>query len=202
MVRNRLIDRSRTRAFRLELVQPDMSTVGATAGGHSVLERVVVTDLVRRLSDKDRQVLIEVYLRDRSVEQTAEVLGLPSGTVRSRCFYALRRLRSMLDDEPEPAARRLATARHGTQQRQGRQGRVVARGEDVEPAGCADRAAVPGYRAAGADGAHQVAGRPVQSARGRRVGARVPRGDQQQARRPGRGRRPRGAARRDRAPRL
>ncbi|WP_460446216.1 RNA polymerase sigma factor [Angustibacter aerolatus] len=101
MVRNRLIDRSRTRAFRLELVQPDMSTVGATAGGHSVLERVVVTDLVRRLSDKDRQVLIEVYLRDRSVEQTAEVLGLPSGTVRSRCFYALRRLRSMLDDEPE-----------------------------------------------------------------------------------------------------
>lgn len=101
MVRNRLIDRSRTRAVRLELVQEDLSTVGTTTRGHAVLERVLVTGLLRRLSDKDREVLVELYLRDRSVEQTAAILGLPSGTVRSRCFYALRRLRSMLDDETE-----------------------------------------------------------------------------------------------------
>jgi RNA polymerase sigma-70 factor (ECF subfamily) len=43
-----------------------------------------------------RQVLAEVYYRDRSVAETARILQIPPGTVRSRTFYGLRALRRSL----------------------------------------------------------------------------------------------------------
>ncbi len=42
------------------------------------------------------QVLAEIYYRDRSVTETAHLLRIPAGTVRSRTFYALRSLRRTL----------------------------------------------------------------------------------------------------------
>jgi len=43
-----------------------------------------------------RQVLTEIYYRDRSVAETARLLRIPPGTVRSRTFYGLRALRRVL----------------------------------------------------------------------------------------------------------
>jgi RNA polymerase sigma-70 factor (ECF subfamily) len=37
-------------------------------------------------------------LRDRSVNEAAQVLGVPPGTVKSRVYYALRALRRTLAD--------------------------------------------------------------------------------------------------------
>jgi len=37
-------------------------------------------------------------LRDRTVNQAAEVLGIPVGTVKSRVYYALRALRVALEE--------------------------------------------------------------------------------------------------------
>src|SRR5690348_13807290 len=48
------------------------------------------------LPGAQRQVLAEVYYRDRSVAETARILHIPPGTVRSRTFYALRALRLAL----------------------------------------------------------------------------------------------------------
>jgi RNA polymerase sigma-70 factor (ECF subfamily) len=36
------------------------------------------------------------YYRDRSVAETARILQIPPGTVRSRIFYGLRALRRVL----------------------------------------------------------------------------------------------------------
>jgi RNA polymerase sigma-70 factor (ECF subfamily) len=43
-------------------------------------------------------VLVETYYRGRSVNQAAQVLGIPAGTVKSRTYYALRALRLALQE--------------------------------------------------------------------------------------------------------
>ena len=45
-----------------------------------------------------RQVLVETYYRGRSVAEAASVLGVPSGTVKSRTFYALKALKVALEE--------------------------------------------------------------------------------------------------------
>lgn len=56
-------------------------------------EQAPILEAVLELPPRFRDVLIEVYFRDRSVAQAAEILGIPEGTVKSRSFYALRALR-------------------------------------------------------------------------------------------------------------
>jgi RNA polymerase sigma-70 factor, ECF subfamily len=51
---------------------------------------------IAALPASQRQVLTEIYYRDRSVTETAHLLRIPAGTVRSRTFYALRALRRTL----------------------------------------------------------------------------------------------------------
>jgi RNA polymerase sigma-70 factor (ECF subfamily) len=62
--------------------------------GEQAQIRAGVLDLPPRFRD----VLIEIYFRDRSVAKTAEILGVPEGTVKSRTFYALRALRERFTD--------------------------------------------------------------------------------------------------------
>jgi RNA polymerase sigma-70 factor, ECF subfamily len=58
----------------------------------------VLIDALRALSPPHRQVLNETILRDRTVNQAAEVLKIPVGTVKSRVYYALRVLALALDE--------------------------------------------------------------------------------------------------------
>jgi RNA polymerase sigma-70 factor, ECF subfamily len=61
-----------------------------------LLRKVVVTQALQALSAAHREVLNETILRDRTVNQAAEVLGVPVGTVKSRVYYALKALRVVL----------------------------------------------------------------------------------------------------------
>jgi RNA polymerase sigma-70 factor (ECF subfamily) len=71
-------------------VLPGMDQVEAT------LDRIVVTDALHALSPEHRAVIVETYYRGRSVAEAARVLGIPPGTVKSRCYYALRALKLAL----------------------------------------------------------------------------------------------------------
>jgi RNA polymerase sigma-70 factor (ECF subfamily) len=51
---------------------------------------------IATLPGAQRQALTEVYYRDRSAAETAHILQIPVGTVRSRIFYGLRTLRRTL----------------------------------------------------------------------------------------------------------
>jgi RNA polymerase sigma-70 factor (ECF subfamily) len=42
-------------------------------------------------------VLVALYFEGRSSREVAGELGIPEGTVRSRLFYALRTMRSLLE---------------------------------------------------------------------------------------------------------
>ena len=51
---------------------------------------------LRRLPVIEREVLTLAYLQELSMDQVADVLGVPVGTVKSRLFRARRMLRSEL----------------------------------------------------------------------------------------------------------
>jgi len=53
---------------------------------------------VARLSPEHRAVLAQVYYRGLSIVDAAKVLGIPTGTVKSRTYYALRALRLSLEE--------------------------------------------------------------------------------------------------------
>jgi len=55
-----------------------------------------VAGAVGRLSPDQRIVIALRFWRDLTLEQVAETLGLPLGTVKSRLHYALRALRQEL----------------------------------------------------------------------------------------------------------
>jgi RNA polymerase sigma-70 factor (ECF subfamily) len=46
-----------------------------------------------------RAVITELFYHRRTVAEAAELLGIPEGTVRSRCFYGLRALRTALEKQ-------------------------------------------------------------------------------------------------------
>lgn len=63
-----------------------------------LLHQVVVTEALKSLSPAHREILNETILRDRSVNDAAEALGIPVGTVKSRVYYAVRALRVALEE--------------------------------------------------------------------------------------------------------
>ncbi|MFI5531331.1 SigE family RNA polymerase sigma factor [Kitasatospora sp. NPDC051853] len=58
--------------------------------------RLTLLEALGRLSPQDRAVLVLRFWEDRSVEETAAVLKLRSGAVRTRSARALERLRGVL----------------------------------------------------------------------------------------------------------
>lgn len=59
--------------------------------------RTILHDGIAGLSDKHQAVVVLYYLEGRSLQETADALGLPLGTVKSRLHHALRDLRRRLD---------------------------------------------------------------------------------------------------------
>ncbi|MCJ0873540.1 SigE family RNA polymerase sigma factor [Streptomyces sp. AP-93] len=85
---------------------PDSAGGPGTPGGPGGLgadaaEAVAASDLLERallgLPRRQRAVLVLRYYEDLAVEQTAEILGCPNGTVTSLAARALTRLRSHPD---------------------------------------------------------------------------------------------------------
>ncbi|MPY30226.1 sigma-70 family RNA polymerase sigma factor [Streptomyces adustus] len=93
VARNLAIDRIRSACFRHE--SPGAEHQGVLQSDHAdtVLASVDAAALLRQLSREHREVLVHTYLNDKTVQETARILGVPAGTVKSRQHYALRQLR-------------------------------------------------------------------------------------------------------------
>jgi RNA polymerase sigma-70 factor, ECF subfamily len=91
------IDAYRARRARpQEVGEAAFETLPGLDKVESVLDRLVVTDALQSLSQEHRAVIVETYYRGRTVAEAAGVLGVPPGTVKSRCYYALRALKLAL----------------------------------------------------------------------------------------------------------
>ncbi|WP_052847682.1 sigma-70 family RNA polymerase sigma factor [Streptomyces avicenniae] len=97
VARNLAIDaRRRDRAVPMGAVPAALLTRPADGGADAadaVLDRLVLTGALARLTPEHREVLVRVHLYDRSRADTARALGIPKGTVKSRTHYALSALR-------------------------------------------------------------------------------------------------------------
>jgi RNA polymerase sigma-70 factor (ECF subfamily) len=105
VARNLVTDRARARAVRPAEVA-DIGGHSAVHGDHSesVVNTLVVREALRQVSAAQRDVVVELYYRGRSVTETARELGIPAGTVKSRSYYALRALRTLIGGETLPGA--------------------------------------------------------------------------------------------------
>ena len=91
------IDAHRARRARpTEVGDAALASVAGLDELEHALDRIVVTEALDSLSREHRAVIVETYYRGRSVADTAQVLGIPEGTVKSRCYYALRALKLAL----------------------------------------------------------------------------------------------------------
>ncbi len=61
--------------------------------------RAIVRDGIAALPPKHRGVIVLFYLHGRSINETAEILGIRPGTVKSRLHFGLRSLRLRLEDD-------------------------------------------------------------------------------------------------------
>lgn len=62
-------------------------------------DRLLVRAALRALPVRQRACVVLRYFEDLSEQQTARVLGVSTGTVKSQTYKALRRLRSFLGDD-------------------------------------------------------------------------------------------------------
>jgi RNA polymerase sigma-70 factor, ECF subfamily len=100
VARRIVIDEWRASRARPEVVTDEVPEPAGTYTD-TIAERAVDRELVvaalRTLSPEHRDVILECYFRGSTVAEAAATLGVPPGTVKSRTHYALRALRSAIE---------------------------------------------------------------------------------------------------------
>jgi RNA polymerase sigma-70 factor, ECF subfamily len=98
VARNIVVDRSRRAQARPAEVVLSPGVDPASVAELDRIERIdglaSVVTVLSGLSPAHRATVFEVYVRDRSVVDVAADLGIPAGTVKSRCHHALHQLRA------------------------------------------------------------------------------------------------------------
>jgi RNA polymerase sigma-70 factor (ECF subfamily) len=96
------VDRWRSRQARPpETPDTPLQFIGLPDHADATVAAILVREAVADLSPKYRAAITEVFLHDRTTQDTASHLGIPVGTVKSRLHAAMRTLRATLN---EPAA--------------------------------------------------------------------------------------------------
>jgi RNA polymerase sigma-70 factor, ECF subfamily len=95
--------RTRHWAPNLRLLPADEPSGADDAG--SVADRDQLERGFRRLSIDHRAVVVLHHYLDMPLDEVAETLGVPVGTVRSRLHHAMRGLRAALDADARPTSR-------------------------------------------------------------------------------------------------
>src|SRR4249919_2188794 len=100
IVRNVVIDLSRARAVRPALAGSSAGRetgTNETGGLDDDIERILVSwqveEALGKLSEEHRGALVEVHYKGRAYNEVAFELGVPTGTVKSRVYYALKAMR-------------------------------------------------------------------------------------------------------------
>lgn len=99
VARNIVADSHRARRARPPETGDDaLALLSADDGLDAALLAWEVAQALVSLSPDHRAVLLETYYRGSSVAEAARTLGVPSGTVKSRTYYALRALKLALEE--------------------------------------------------------------------------------------------------------
>jgi len=111
---NTLIDHIRRKGTRADTISADTDEGAfladtADSGIPEVLEHLaheeqlaLVRKALEQLKDVERDVVMSVFAEGMSYRDTAEVLGIPEGTVKSRLHGALRHMKQILEQGSMP----------------------------------------------------------------------------------------------------
>jgi RNA polymerase sigma-70 factor, ECF subfamily len=94
--------RTRTWSPNLRILPADEPS--ESGGLDAIVQRDQLETAIRRLSVDHRAVLVLRHYADLPLEQVAQVLGIPLGTVNSRLHHAMRAMRAALDADARPMA--------------------------------------------------------------------------------------------------
>jgi RNA polymerase sigma-70 factor (ECF subfamily) len=98
--RNVMIDNYRKAQRRPQEAGEHDAPDPADAAGRidDLLNKVLMEEALLRLSAEHREVLVALHYRRHTVQEASVHLKIPAGTVKSRAFYAVRALRTILDE--------------------------------------------------------------------------------------------------------
>ena len=88
--------RSRRRRAHLVEILPDEEPLPASPATDPVADRDAIERAFASLTTEHRAVVVLHHYLGLSLEEIAEVIGIPHGTARSRLHYALRRMRDSI----------------------------------------------------------------------------------------------------------
>ena len=99
VARNVLTDMWRARQRRpIEVDDSHSAPVQVADQTDRALDSMLVAEALSRLSTEHRSVVEQLYFLGRPVADTARLLGIAEGTVKSRAYYAVRALRSIFEE--------------------------------------------------------------------------------------------------------
>jgi RNA polymerase sigma-70 factor (ECF subfamily) len=103
IARHKALSARRRRTEGAELDEKIEATIADPADDPEVaLQEKNRDELLRRaltrLSREHREVIDLVYYHEKSVDEVAQILGVPPGTVKTRMFYARKRLAELVDE--------------------------------------------------------------------------------------------------------
>ncbi|MGI8532663.1 MAG: sigma-70 family RNA polymerase sigma factor [Geodermatophilaceae bacterium] len=93
-----VIDEWRRGEVRPVVYTDRLPEISSPDGVDAALQAWLIEDAMASLTPAHRDVLVECFLRGRSVAEAAVSLGIPAGTVKSRTHYALRALKLVFEE--------------------------------------------------------------------------------------------------------
>lgn len=79
-----------------DTMEPEWSAVDVEADANQSSRRVLIRNCLMKLPPVQREVLDLVYYHEKSVAEVAMIVGIPSGTVKTRMFRARGRMVELL----------------------------------------------------------------------------------------------------------
>ena len=93
------MDRLRAQYAAPAVADVDVATIAADDDSALADDLEALQQELERLPVVERDVLTLFYLKELSLAEIADVLGVPAGTVKSRLFRARRMLRAEMDGQ-------------------------------------------------------------------------------------------------------
>ena len=99
VARHLVIDEARSARRRHEFPTDELPDRAERDTTDAVFEVLLIEEALAGLAFEHRVVIVHCYYGGRTAAETAELLGIPAGTVKSRLHYGLRALRLALQEK-------------------------------------------------------------------------------------------------------
>lgn len=90
--------RQQRRPQHASAVDPEQLAMTGAASTDSMLTRVLLEEALSKLGVEHREVIVALHYHRLTVVEAAELLRIPAGTAKSRAFYAVKALRTVLNE--------------------------------------------------------------------------------------------------------